>query len=433
MLNKHTYRSWFWFVHDGVLWSGCLTIALLYRFGGQPPAVEWEYLWRFLPLSGAAILYGLFRQGVYRQELSNDWVWRDIWWGWTVGMGVSMAILFGLQIPFSRLVFGAASVIFLALAVIDRIVVRRIRALLSSSSPTQVTGVGFDGDEREELDSRLKGDNQYYWIEGTKLDASFDELTDRRPDILIVHPESLSHEQLRDLFDFGSRFQVPVRLYPNPRSLFLSRTSDESWNGVRLLRSEAHHRFQQEMAVKTLFDTIASAILVVVFLPLLILISAAIYLFDGRPIFYEQQRVGRGGQLFDMYKFRTMVEGAEEEGPEITDGPGDPRITSLGRFLRRWSLDELPQLFNILKGEMSLVGPRPEVPDITEDYSPEQRRVLWIKPGLTGLSQVSGRERLELDRKLEIDQIYLTDYSIGLDLWILLKTLIVVLRGEGTN
>jgi lipopolysaccharide/colanic/teichoic acid biosynthesis glycosyltransferase len=347
-------------------------------------------------------------------------------------MGISLAVLFGLNIPFSRAVFGVSALSFLAFAVLNRVAIRRVTTAWFGPTTRAVAGVGFGSEDRKRLEQSIDDRVRWQWIDLDDLDPSFEALTDPRPDVVLVRTDDLSYDELRSLFDFGSRFQVPVRINPTSKDIFLSGTTVESWKGHRLLRSRTHHRFQQKMAVKSLFDWIGAGVLGLLLSPLILICSLAILVFDGWPVIYRQKRVGRGGDLFDMYKFRTMEEDAEA-GPGITEGPDDPRITSVGRILRRWSLDELPQLVNILKGDMSLVGPRPEIPDITRDYSPEQKRVLWIKPGLTGLSQVSGRERLELDRKLEIDQLYLSEYSIGLDLWILFKTLIVVIRGEGAN
>lgn len=404
-----------------------------FRFSAEIPSLEWEYFWRFFPLSGSALLFGFFWCGVYRQELSDDWAWRDLWWGWLIGLGISLAILFGLKIPFSRGVFIVSSVTFLALSIVNRAVVRIVRLGLVEEPRHVVLGIGFDEASRGGVKDKLSEYCDLHWFDVGELRASYDNLVQKNPDMLLINRGSTNFDDVRAIFDFGSRFQVPVRMYPSSEDLFLSRTTSESWNGIRLLRSDSHHKIQQLLAIKSVFDFFLTALLFVVVAPVLLLISILIAIVDGFPVFYTQKRVGRGGTLFDMYKFRTMVKEASDQGPELTEGPDDPRITTLGRILRRWSLDELPQLFNILQGDMSLVGPRPEVPSITEDYSPEQRRVLWLKPGLTGLSQVSGREQLKLDRKLEIDQLYLNEYSIGLDLWILLKTFYVVVQGEGSN
>jgi len=158
-------------------------------------------------------------------------------------------------------------------------------------------------------------------------------------------------------------------------------------------------------------------------------------------VIFKQQRVGENGQLFWMYKFRTMVCGAEEaqravavrgeDGKIVYKVRGDPRVTRVGRILRRTSLDELPQLFNVLKGEMSLVGPRPEQVFIVEQYEPLQRRRLAVPPGITGWWQISGRSDLPLHLNTQYDLFYIRNYSLLLDLRILWKTVAAVIRGKG--
>jgi lipopolysaccharide/colanic/teichoic acid biosynthesis glycosyltransferase len=177
--------------------------------------------------------------------------------------------------------------------------------------------------------------------------------------------------------------------------------------------------------------------------PLLLGLAVAVRLQDGGPAWFTQTRVGRYGRTFRLVKLRTMVPGAEDHvdglRPESTvDGPAfkhpsDPRITRLGRFLRRWSLDELPQLVNVLQGDMSLVGPRPPLPDEVARYEPWQLRRLSVRPGMTGLWQVSGRADLPFVRWMELDLQYVDAWSLWLDLVLLARTLPAVLTGTGAR
>jgi lipopolysaccharide/colanic/teichoic acid biosynthesis glycosyltransferase len=150
----------------------------------------------------------------------------------------------------------------------------------------------------------------------------------------------------------------------------------------------------------------------------------------GHPI-YRQRRVGRDGEAFDLYKLRTMVHGAEHIGAGMAVNEGDPRITRVGSFLRRTSLDELPNLFNVLRGEMSIVGPRPTIPVQVQQYSERQRRRLQVKPGITGWAQVNGRASLPWSERIELDLWYVEHQSLWLDLRILARTLALVFRGQG--
>jgi lipopolysaccharide/colanic/teichoic acid biosynthesis glycosyltransferase len=150
--------------------------------------------------------------------------------------------------------------------------------------------------------------------------------------------------------------------------------------------------------------------------------ALAIKLTDGGPVLYRQRRVGKGGAEFDLLKLRTMVVGAESQGAGLEVNHGDPRITSVGRFLRRLSIDEVPQLWNVMRGEMSLVGPRPTLAYQVVRYTPHQRRRLDVKPGITGWAQVNGRARLRWAERIELDVWYVENRSPWLDVKILART-----------
>lgn len=184
--------------------------------------------------------------------------------------------------------------------------------------------------------------------------------------------------------------------------------------------------------IKQIIDIGAALFLIVVLSPIMLIIAIAIKLDSKGPAFYKQTRVGKEASLFLMWKFRTMVVEADTIGPGLTEHH-DGRITMAGKFLRRLSLDELPQLFNVLRGEMSLVGPRPEIPEIVQTYSKQQQRALSIKPGITGLSQINGRDDLPLDIKLKYEVDYVENCSLALDFEILLKTISVVISGQGNR
>src|SRR5213080_3158854 len=163
--------------------------------------------------------------------------------------------------------------------------------------------------------------------------------------------------------------------------------------------------------------------------PLLAVAALAVKLEDGGPILYRQTRVGRDGADFELFKLRTMVVGAERLGAGYAVDRGDPRITRAGRLLRRLSLDELPQLWNVLRGDMSLIGPRPTLRYQVEQYTPRQRRRLDVKPGLTGWAQVNGRTKLPWDERIELDVWYVEHRSPWVDLKILLRTPLALVTG----
>ncbi|PRX46176.1 exopolysaccharide biosynthesis polyprenyl glycosylphosphotransferase [Prauserella shujinwangii] len=211
--------------------------------------------------------------------------------------------------------------------------------------------------------------------------------------------------------------------------------------GMPLLRVTAPSFSGGKRHVKEIVDRIGAALLLLLAAPLMVLIATAIRVGDGGPVIYRQRRVGRDGDTFTMYKFRTMVVGADRvrdalRGGNEGAGPlfkmrSDPRVTRVGALLRRYSLDELPQLFNVVSGRMSLVGPRPPLPEETAQYAPEVHRRLLVKPGLTGLWQVSGRSELSWEESVRLDLRYVEDWSLALDVAILWKTVRAVLYGRG--
>ncbi len=193
--------------------------------------------------------------------------------------------------------------------------------------------------------------------------------------------------------------------------------------------------------IKRLLDIVLTAVLLALTWPLFISIAILIWVERSGPVLFQQQRVGEGGRLFTMYKFRTMILGAEaleatmhaqvRNGTMQHKRSDDPRVTPLGRWLRRTSLDELPQLVNVLRGDMSLVGPRPELPWLVAQYEPWQYRRLGVPQGLTGLWQINGRAQNPMHLSTDIDLDYVEHYSLWLDLSILVKTPLAVWRGDG--
>ena len=211
--------------------------------------------------------------------------------------------------------------------------------------------------------------------------------------------------------------------------------------GLPLMHMERPELRGIRRLAKELFDRSAAVLGLLFVSPMLLAIAAAVKLTSRGPVFFKQERVGRDGQTFHMLKFRTMVVGADrmvDQLKEQDDGNGilfksknDPRITSVGHFLRRYSLDEFPQLFNVVRGQMSLIGPRPPLPTEVERYGFDMHRRFLVKPGLTGLWQVSGRSDLSWDDSVRIDVRYVENWSLTFDLMILWKTVGAVLRGSG--
>jgi exopolysaccharide biosynthesis polyprenyl glycosylphosphotransferase len=219
------------------------------------------------------------------------------------------------------------------------------------------------------------------------------------------------------------------------------RTTIRPVAGLPLLQLDHPELAGGKQVIKAVFDRLAAGLALVVLAPVFVLIALAIRLDDRGPVFFMQTRVGRDGQKFRLFKFRTMVVDAEQRKRELeafNEGAGvlfkmqkDPRVTKVGAALRRWSLDELPQLFNVVLGDMSMVGPRPALPREVARYGDYMRRRLVVKPGITGLWQVSGRSGLSWEESFRLDLRYVDNWSIMLDLQILWKTTSAVIHGSG--
>jgi len=219
------------------------------------------------------------------------------------------------------------------------------------------------------------------------------------------------------------------------------RTTIRPVAGLPLLHVDHPELAGAKQAVKSVFDKACAASALLVLAPLFAVIAISIKLTDHGPVFFRQVRIGKDGKGFTLYKFRTMVPDAEQRKPQLAahneaDGllfkiRRDPRVTRPGAWLRRWSLDELPQLINVLIGDMSLVGPRPALPDEVARYGGHMRRRLAVKPGLTGLWQVSGRSNLSREEAERLDLHYVDNWSLVLDLQVIWKTGSAVIRGSG--
>jgi lipopolysaccharide/colanic/teichoic acid biosynthesis glycosyltransferase len=178
-------------------------------------------------------------------------------------------------------------------------------------------------------------------------------------------------------------------------------------------------------------DILLASVLLALAAPIVAIAAVAIRLESRGPVFYRQRRVGQHGRPFDVWKLRTMVPGAESMGAGIYVLEGDPRITRVGRLLRRFSLDELPNLINVLKGDMAMVGPRPTVQEQVDRYTDRQRRRLEVKPGITGWAQINGRTSLPWPERIELDVWYVEHRSLRLDLRILARTARMLATGRG--
>jgi exopolysaccharide biosynthesis polyprenyl glycosylphosphotransferase len=246
---------------------------------------------------------------------------------------------------------------------------------------------------------------------------------------------------IRELGWAFADMQVKLIMAPALTDVAGPRIHTQPVAGLPLIHVSTPNLGSGQRILKRSFDLAGAVVLLVALSPVLLVVAGVVRLDSQGPVFFKQQRVGAGGQHFKMFKFRSMVVDAETKLDALkaqSEGNGimfkikaDPRITRVGSFLRRYSLDELPQLFNVVNGTMSLVGPRPPLPSEVELYQSHVRRRLMVRPGLTGLWQVSGRSLLSWDDTVRLDLYYVENWSVAGDIAILLKTFRAVIARQG--
>ncbi len=297
--------------------------------------------------------------------------------------------------------------------------------------PLRVVGLLDDDNSKKERFPDIIGSisDAHSLVKGLKID-----------DVVISLPQSAFFRINQLVVEL---LPLPVRVWviPDYFRLALHQASFDSFAGIPLLDLRAPALNNYQRLAKRSFDLVVASLILLVCLPWMGLIALLIRLESPGQVLLQQKRVGENGRLFKMLKFRSMIENAEElqSQVETTDGKGypihktkeDPRITRVGRVLRRTSLDELPQLINVIKGEMSLVGPRPELPFLVDKYEPWQRARFSVPQGITGWWQVQGRSDKPMHLNTEYDLFYVQNYSIFLDIYILIKTIAAVWSGRG--
>lgn len=258
-------------------------------------------------------------------------------------------------------------------------------------------------------------------------------------ELIITIPSQ--REMVNGMINDLRKLNIKITIIPDMFNLVMSTVKIETINELPAVTLVKTPMRGIGLLAKRTIDIISSAIIILIVSPVLAFAMLSIKLDSKGPIFYKQKRLGKNGHYFNMYKFRSMRTDADQLLKQLVrynemDGhafkmKNDPRVTSVGKWLRKYSIDELPQLFNVLKGDMSLVGPRPPLPNEVERYGHYEWRRLEVLPGMTGLWQVSGRSNLTFKQWMDLDVYYIENWSLGLDFKILLKTIPVVAKGEG--
>ncbi len=309
---------------------------------------------------------------------------------------------------------------------------QRVAAQIESDPLYGMAFIGFlDDDSQKQRSSRVLG----------HISQVREVVTRERVDDVVIALPTGAYERINALVAELHELPVKVWLMLDYYHLALYRAEMAEFAEIPMLDLRAPALNEYQRLAKRAFDLAVTLAILPLALPVMGLVALFIRLEGAGPVLFRQVRVGENGRLFEMLKFRTMVDGAEtmqevvlehdETGRPIHKRPDDPRVTRVGRVLRRLSLDELPQLFNVLKGEMSLVGPRPELPALVEKYQPWQRKRFAVPQGMTGWWQVNGRSDRLMHLHTEDDLFYVQNYSLWLDVYILWKTLWAVLSGRG--
>jgi exopolysaccharide biosynthesis polyprenyl glycosylphosphotransferase len=315
----------------------------------------------------------------------------------------------------------------------DNLLGRMVMQGIAAQPHLGLTMVGFLGEEREDDFGRFR-----YLGPVENIDQV---CRAHRVDQVIIALPSNSHELQLKMVEHCRQAEVGFKLVPDLFEMSLSRIDLDTVSGVPLIGLKEVSIEGWDLVRKRALDLILTLVALIPLSVVMGLVALLVRLDSPGPIIYRQTRVGKGGRPFTIFKFRSMREGADQELGDLLpeneqDGPifkqrNDPRMTRAGRLIRRASLDELPQLFNVLRGEMSLVGPRPPLPREVELYEAWHRKRLQVAPGLTGLWQVSGRSNVNFEEMVMFDLTYVQNWSLGLDLSILIRTLPAVVYAKG--
>lgn len=441
---------------DALLVNAGMVLAFLVRFGGNLPAFNFEAYVVLAPFSTVAYLVSSWAYGLYDPERFED--------GWTITRSVTAAMATGTVFVAALAFLGGTRTESLArwtlllgfafsmgLLVMWRLMLLAVGGLKWREQRVVLIGTGPVAIElAHELTHRARWGWRVCGLLATSTDGLGDDVDGfpvlgRAADaariageqhanrIIVVSPIAL--RELIESLVVANELDVRVDVVPELYEIFIGRV-DALVGDIPLMKIAESSVPEYYRAVKRALDLVLAITLLVVAAPLLLGGMLAILIEDGRPVVFRQERTGRGLRPFWVYKLRTMVRDAEKLSGPVLAEEDDPRVTRVGRVLRTYRIDELPQLVNILKGEMSFIGPRPERPYFVERFSdeiPGYAERFRVKPGVTGLAQVSGGYATTPERKLKYDLIYLHHQNLAMDAQIIAETLKVVLTGRGSR
>jgi len=472
LFNNQLVAAIVWIVIDIILINVAFVLAYWVRYDLQlfravDPAYDVSY-WVYLPF---ALLFTLLLILVYRQygvyRLRRQISWFDEFYaivnGTATGTIITIVFIFLYQGAFySRVIFIYTAIFAVTFLGISRLVkVAILRYLRRRGIGTKrVLIVGAGEVARTVMRAVVANPECGFQIVGflddnpTKGETDIgrfkalgrtDNLTDllikEKIDEVILTLPWQYHRKIMTLMSQCERQNVSTRIVPDMFQMRLSHMQIEEVAGVPMIGMREVSISGLNQFIKRMIDVTIAGLAVILGAPLAALLALMIKMESPGPVLFEQQRVGKNGRLFTMYKFRSMVDGADYQKESLlylneANGPlfkikNDPRMTRVGKLMRRLSLDEFPQFYNVLTGDMSLIGPRPPIPSEVEQYQEWHKRRLEVAPGITGLSQISGRSELSFDETALLDIYYIENWSPGLDTKILLRTIPSVLFGNG--
>jgi len=435
-------------------------VAVLLRFGVHP-SLKYILLSSLLPVAWVLMLLILGGYDTRFIGTGSDEFRKVLNAGWSLTAGVAL-LSYGLNNELSRVYLVIAMPVTVLLDLIVRYALRKHLHRLRSVGKcmSTVVAVGHPAavaDLVKELQryhyhglevvaACLAGDTQVSQVAGVPVVGDLDDTAEvvRRSGastVAVLPSPEMDGLRLRQLAWELEKTGTDLCVAPALLDVAGPRTTIRPTAGLTLLHVDHPQLSGPRQVMKDLVDRVVAGVALLLLSPLMLVLAICVRLSDRGPALFKQTRVGKNGRSFKIYKFRTMVVDAERrlaELREMNEFDGvlfkmrrDPRVTPVGARLRKWSLDELPQLFNVLLGEMSLVGPRPPLPDEAALYADHVRRRLVVKPGLTGLWQVSGRSDLTWEESVRLDLRYVENWSLALDLQILWKTVFVLIRGRG--
>ncbi|MCD6221257.1 sugar transferase [bacterium] len=383
--------------------SGVL-LAYLVRFGKLVTPIFLRHF-PLTPLIITLYISGLFLSRSYRERfISGIEVFKNVF---TAIGGATFVFLTILYVFRTKLGSFPSSIIFLSF-LINSIFLSAARIIVYK--------------KEKRLGERI------LFVDKNNFGRSLQQIQRKIADKIVI-TQDLNYKDLYVLLNLATEYNLKVSVRPKLYEKYLQGKFSQGMDYNLSCHLENNSRLEE--VIVRMVDILLSSFMLFIFSPFILLMALLIKLDSPGPVIYKQKRVGKDGQVFTLYKFRTMIKDAEKSTGPVWASPDDSRVTSLGRMLRRTRWDELPQLFNVIKGEMSLVGPRPERPHFVKRHKALQGMRLAVKPGLTGLAQIRSFYDLKPVHKIKYDYLYIQKRSIILNLYILLKTLPVIFLRKG--